>query len=134
MLSLNVNARSNKTISNSITVVSVESGITKASYYGNNYYGKRRTANGEVFNMNAMTCAASKKYPFGTLLKVTNTENGKTIIVRVTDRGSFSKTKPYLIDLSYGAWRKIANLGKNGKPKYSQGILPIKVEVVKKKN
>ena len=78
--------------------------------------------------MNAMTCA-SMIHPFGTILKVTNTKNGKSVIVRVTDRGRFSSNK---LDLTYGAWGKIAELDKNGNPNYRAGILPIKVVIIKK--
>ena len=78
--------------------------------------------------MNAMTCA-SMIHPFGTILKVTNTKNGKSVIVRVTDSGRFSSNK---LDLTYVAWGKIADLDKNGKPNYRAGILPIKVVILKK--
>ena len=56
-----------------------------ASYYGPGFHG-RRTANGERFDMHAMT-AAHRTLPFGTLVKVTNLSNGKSTVVRVTDRG-----------------------------------------------
>ena len=128
IVSISINASSIKKANDSIKMEKVDSRINKASYYGNTYKGKRRTANGEVFNMNAMTCA-SMIHPFGTILKVTNTKNGKSVIVRVTDRGRFSSNK---LDLSYGAWGKIAELDKNGNPNYRAGILPIKVVIIKK--
>lgn len=128
IVSISINASSIKKANDSIKMEKVDSRINKASYYGNTYKGKRRTANGEVFNMNAMTCA-SMIHPFGTILKVTNTKNGKSVIVRVTDRGRFSSNK---LDLTYGAWGKIADLDKNGKPNYRAGILPIKVVILKK--
>ena len=128
IVSISINASSIKKANDSIKMEKVDSRINKASYYVNTYKGKRRTANGEVFNMNAMTCA-SMIHPFGTILKVTNTKNGKSVIVRVTDRGRFSSNK---LDLTYGAWGKIAELDKNGNPNYRAGILPIKVVIIKK--
>ena len=128
IVSISINASSIKKANDSIKMEKFDSRINKASYYGNTYKGKRRTANGEVFNMNAMTCA-SMIHPFGTILKVTNTKNGKSVIVRVTDRGRFSSNK---LDLTYGAWGKIAELDKNGNPNYRAGILPIKVVIIKK--
>lgn len=128
IVSISINASSIKKANDSIKMEKVDSRINKASYYGNTYKGKRRTANGEVFNMNAMTCA-SMIHPFDTILKVTNTKNGKSVIVRVTDRGRFSSNK---LDLTYGAWGKIAELDKNGNPNYRAGILPIKVVIIKK--
>lgn len=128
IVSISINASSIKKANDSIKMEKIDSRINKASYYGNTYKGKRRTANGEVFNMNAMTCA-SMIHPFGTILKVTNTKNGKSVIVRVTDRGRFSSNK---LDLTYGAWGKIAELDKNGNPNYRAGILPIKVVIIKK--
>jgi rare lipoprotein A len=80
------------------------------------------TANGERFNENALTCA-SMDYKFNTLLKVTNLENGKSVICRVNDRGNFKKKYGRIIDLSKGAFAKIANL--------KQGLISVKVEVVK---
>jgi rare lipoprotein A len=63
-------------------------GVGKASWYGGLFHG-RRAANGERFDMHAHT-AAHKTLPFGTLLLVTNLANGKTTLVRVTDRGPYS--------------------------------------------
>ena len=62
-----------------------------ASYYGPGFHG-RRTANGERFDMHAMT-AAHRTLPFGTLIKVTNLSNGKSTIVRVNDRGPYVATE-----------------------------------------
>jgi rare lipoprotein A len=75
------------------------------------------TANGERYNEEAFTCA-SMKYKFGTWLKVTNIENLKFVLVRVTDRGGFKKYGR-IIDLSKGAFSKIANL--------KQGIITVKI-------
>lgn len=88
----------------------------KASFYGKSHHGKKM-ANGKIFDMNKMTCA-HKTLPFGTKLKVTNIDNGKSVIVEVTDRGPYIKGR--IIDLSEEAFKQIA-------PK-KQGIA--KVEVV----
>ena len=80
---------------------SSETGV--ASYYADKYHG-RKTASGERFDMNALT-AAHKTLPFGTKVKVTNLENGKSVIVRITDRGPFVKGR--VIDLSLAAAKKI---------------------------
>ena len=74
-----------------------------ASYYGHELAGNR-TASGERFNPNAMT-AAHRSLPLGTKLRVTNLANGEDVIVRVNDRGPFTKNR--LIDLSLGAARDI---------------------------
>ena len=74
-----------------------------ASWYGTKFHG-RRTASGERFDMNELT-AAHPSLPFGTLLEVRNLRNGKTVVVRVNDRGPFSKSR--ILDLSYGAAREI---------------------------
>ena len=74
-----------------------------ASYYSDKLHG-RRMANGERYNRDSMTCA-HRKFPFGTMLKVRNPLNGRTVIVRVTDRGPFSKR--FIIDLSRAAAREL---------------------------
>ena len=77
------------------------------TFYGDKFHGKK-TASGEKFNQNAMTCA-SNSHKFGTQLKVTNTANDKSVICRVNDRGGFGKYGVTL-DLSKGAFAKIAPL------------------------
>lgn len=77
--------------------------IGVASYYGKGFHG-RRAANGEIFNMNAMT-AAHKSLPFGTRLQVTNVTNGRSVIVRIQDRGPYIRGR--VLDLSYGAAKAI---------------------------
>ena len=74
-----------------------------ATYYGQEFAG-RRTASGEKFNPGAMT-AAHRTLPFGTRVRVTNSRNGRSIIVRINDRGPFVKGRA--IDLSSGAARAI---------------------------
>ena len=71
----------------------------KASWYGPGLNGNK-TANGETFDMYGMT-AAHKKLPFGSIVVVTNRENGKSVVVRINDRGPFVRGR--IIDLSYGA-------------------------------
>ena len=74
-----------------------------ASYYHNRFHG-RRMANGERYHRDSLTCA-HRHYPFGTWLHVTNIRNGKSVTVRVTDRGPYSKR--YTIDLSMAAARQL---------------------------
>lgn len=84
----------------------VETGV--ASWYGPNFHG-RKTANGETYDMNAVS-AAHKTLPMNTYLLVKNLENDREIVVRVNDRGPFAKDR--IIDLSKGAAEKIGMIGK----------------------
>ncbi|RQT70295.1 septal ring lytic transglycosylase RlpA family protein [Burkholderia cepacia] len=70
-----------------------------ASWYGKAFDG-HRTANGELFNMNAMT-AAHRTLPLGSFVRVTLASTGKSVIVRINDRGPFNRHR--IIDLSYAA-------------------------------
>jgi rare lipoprotein A len=81
----------------------VDKGIMKASWYGPGFHG-RKTANGEVYDMHALT-AAHKSLKFGTLLKVTNLENDSSVIVRINDRGPYIKGRQ--LDLSKEAARQL---------------------------
>ncbi len=74
-----------------------------ASWYGGKFHG-RRTANGETYNMYDLT-AAHRWLPFGTLVRVTNLRNHKSVVVRINDRGPFVKNR--IIDLSYAAARAL---------------------------
>ena len=78
-------------------------GLGIASYYGRRFHG-RLTANGERFDMNAMT-AAHKTLPFGTYVRVINPVNDRTVTVRINDRGPFIQGRE--IDLSRGAAERI---------------------------
>lgn len=78
-------------------------GMGVASYYGRRFHG-RLTANGERFNMRAMT-AAHKTLPFGSRVKVTNPSNGRSVTVRINDRGPFIPGR--VLDLSRGAAERI---------------------------
>ena len=74
-----------------------------ASYYSDKLHG-RRTSNGEVYHRDSLTCA-HRTLPFGTRLLVRNLRNGKEVVVRVTDRGPF--TRRFMIDLSRAAARQL---------------------------
>jgi len=78
-----------------------------ASYYAGKFHG-RQTANGEVYDSLGRT-AAHNTLPFETMVRVRNISNGKTVTVRVTDRGPFAKDR--IIDLSYTAAREIDMIG-----------------------
>jgi len=75
----------------------------KASYYARKFEG-RKTANGEYFRLSHFT-AAHRTLPFGTTVKVINLENGKTVVVRINDRGPFRRGR--IIDVSPAAAREI---------------------------
>ncbi len=77
----------------------------KASFYANSFTNKR-TASGELFRSEKLT-AAHLKLPFGSKVKVTNLRNGKSIIVRINDRGPYIRGR--IIDLSRSAFERIAN-------------------------
>ena len=78
-------------------------------------------SNGERYDRNAFTCA-HRTLPFGTRLKITNPRNGKSVIVRVTDRGPFVRGR--VVDLSYAAARELGTL--------ASGVTYVKVELVRK--
>jgi rare lipoprotein A len=78
--------------------------VGMASWYGKQFHG-RATASGEDFDMFELT-AAHRQLPLGTYVKVTNLRNGKSIIVRVNDRGPFVEGR--IMDLSYGAARMLS--------------------------
>ena len=79
-----------------------------ASYYADKYQG-RRTSSGEVFDQQKLT-AAHKSLPFGTKLKVTNPDNGRSVVVTINDRGPFVRGR--VIDLSKAAASKIGLISK----------------------
>ena len=80
----------------------------KASYYAQKCHG-RLTASGERLHKDSLTCA-HRSYPFGTLLRVYNPANGKSVMVRVTDRGPFVRGR--IIDLSWRAAKELDILSK----------------------
>ena len=77
----------------------------EASWYGGKFHG-RQTANGEKYNKNALT-AAHRTLPFGTRVRVTNLENGRSVVVRINDRYPGTKR---VIDLSEGSFKRLAPL------------------------
>ncbi len=89
-----------------------------ASWYGNKFHG-RRTADGEIYNMYAMT-AAHKTLPFNTYVQVTNLNNHREAVVRINDRGPFVGDR--IIDLSYAAAKKLGMIG--------TGTAPVKLVVL----
>ena len=89
-----------------------------ASWYGEYFHG-RLTANGEIYDMNAMT-AAHKTLQLPTIVRVTNLQNGNSVIVRVNDRGPFVDDR--IIDMSKGAAEVLGFR--------EQGITPVRVEVL----
>ncbi|MGB3639047.1 MAG: septal ring lytic transglycosylase RlpA family protein [Rivularia sp. (in: cyanobacteria)] len=89
-----------------------------ASFYGA-YFAGRKTASGERFNPSRMT-AAHRTLPFGTRVRVTNMRNGRSVVVRINDRGPFIRGR--VIDLSKGAAGVIGMIGR--------GIAPVRVEVL----
>jgi rare lipoprotein A len=90
----------------------------KASYYHDSLHG-RKTASGEVYNKRAMT-AAHKRLPLGSKVRVTNVSSGKSIVVKINDRGPFVKGR--IIDLSRTAARKLGMIRK--------GVVKVQVEVL----
>ncbi len=79
-----------------------------ASWYGPKFHG-RRTASGEIFDMYRLT-AAHKTLPFGTKLRVINPENGRSVVVKINDRGPFVRGRD--LDLSYEAAKRIGLISK----------------------
>ncbi len=79
-----------------------------ASWYGPGF-DNRKTANGEIYNQDAMT-AAHKIFPMNTIVSVTNTENNKTVKLRINDRGPYKKGR--IIDLSYAAAKELGFIDK----------------------
>ena len=90
-----------------------------ASWYGSQFHG-RKTANGERFNMHGLT-AAHRSLPFGTKVRVTNRKNGKSVVVRINDRGPFVGKR--VIDLSRGAAQAVSMIG--------SGIAPVTLQVIR---
>jgi rare lipoprotein A len=89
-----------------------------ASWYGPGFHGNR-TASGEVYNQHALT-AAHRSLPFGTRVRVTNTRTGRSVVVRITDRGPFIGGR--VLDLSAAAARMLGVV--------QAGIAPVQLEVL----
>ena len=89
-----------------------------ASWYGVPFHG-RHASNGEIYDMYKFT-AAHRTLPFETMVRVTNLNNGKSTVVRITDRGPFVDNR--IIDLSLAAAREVDSVG--------PGVVPVRVEVL----
>ena len=95
-----------------------DSRTSMASYYHDKFNG-RKTASGEIFHNTKLT-AANRTLPFGTKLKVTNLRTGKSVIVKVNDRGPFHSSRA--LDLSKAAFDEIGNV--------ARGTMPVEYEIV----
>jgi rare lipoprotein A len=93
-----------------------------ASFYGPGFQGEE-TASGEIFDQNQMT-AAHRKLPLGSVVRVTNLENGRQVIVRVTDRGPYGRNyrRGAIIDVSKGAARRLDFI--------EDGLVRVRVDVL----
>lgn len=91
----------------------------QATYYADKHQNLR-TANGERFRQEQRT-AAHPQIPFGSTVRVTNLSNGRSVVVRVNDRGPFVRGR--ILDLSKSAFRSISSL--------SAGIIDVKIEVIR---
>jgi len=89
-----------------------------ASWYGVPFHG-RHASNGEIYDMYKLT-AAHRTLPFETMVRVTNLNNGKSTVVRITDRGPFVDDR--IIDLSLAAAREVESVG--------PGVVPVRLEVL----
>jgi rare lipoprotein A len=89
-----------------------------ASWYGGEFHG-RPTSSGEIYDMNQLTCAHNT-LPLGTVVMVTNLENGRTLELKVNDRGPFVKER--ILDVSYAAAQMLGM--------WEKGTAPVKVEVL----
>jgi rare lipoprotein A len=90
-----------------------------ASWYGPGFYGNR-TANGEVYRPGTLT-AAHRTLPFGTMVRVTNLNNGRSTVVRINDRGPFAGNR--VIDLGQGAAQEVGLV--------NSGLAPVRLEVLR---
>ena len=92
----------------------------KATYYGLRYKSGRKTASDKAYDKNKLT-AAHKTLPFGTVVRVTNKKNGKTVDVEITDRGPFGPGR--IIDLSLAAAKELDMM--------KAGVVPVIISVLK---
>ena len=91
----------------------------KASYYGSNYGPNRKTASGKPYEKKKLT-AAHKTLPFGTIVRVTNKKNGKTVDVEINDRGPFIEGR--IIDLSVAAAQELDMM--------DSGIIQVSIDII----
>ena len=93
----------------------------KAVFYGDKWHG-RKTASGERFSQRKMT-AAHRSLPFGTRVRVTNLSNGRSVVVKINDRGPFGRDRSRIIDLSKAAAKSLDFI--------DSGWARVRVEVLK---
>lgn len=101
-----------------VTSLATEAG--NASWYGESWNG-RKTASGEIFDSSKNTCAHNK-LKMGTVIKVTNVENGKSVTCKVNDRGGFEKYGR-ILDMSKGSFSVIGNVNK--------GVIKVRIDIIK---
>jgi rare lipoprotein A len=94
--------------------------VGKASWYGARHHG-RRTASGERFDQHALT-AAHRTLPFGTMVRVTSRANGRSVVVRINDRGPHGKGR--IIDVSFAAAKRLGLV--------DAGVAPVRLEIVRR--
>lgn len=94
--------------------------VGQASYYSNKFQGKKM-ANGQPYRKGRLT-AAHKTLPFGTKVKVTNQKNGKTVKVKITDRGPHARNR--IVDLSLSAANRLDMV--------DAGVVPVKLKVIRR--
>ena len=112
----NINPKKSSKKSNNSNHKKQYTGIS--SYYGTQFHGKL-TANGEVFDMYGVT-AAHKTLPLGTVARITNLENDKSVILRINDRGPYIAGR--ILDCSYGAALKLDFV--------SKGTTKVKIDII----
>ena len=93
--------------------------IGLSSYYAHDFHG-RPTASGEIFDMNGLS-AAHRELPLGTIIRVTHMGNGRSVILKVNDRGPFVENR--ILDLSLGAARELGMI--------QEGVARVKIEIIK---
>jgi len=101
-------------------LVAVQAVSGWASWYGPGFHGNL-TANGEIYNQYALT-AAHRNLPFGTIVRVTNMDNGRSLVVRINDRGPYVRNR--IIDLSKGAAQELGLI--------STGVAPVRMEILER--
>ncbi len=110
---------SRRPVKGSVGEFTFDKQIGMASYYADEFHG-RPTSSGQPFDMNALT-AAHRTLPLGTIARVTNIENGRSVVLLVNDRGPFAKGR--VIDLSKAAAERIGLVEK--------GTALVKIEIVR---
>ena len=90
----------------------------EASWYGHPHHGKP-TSSGEIYDMHKLT-AAHRTLPLGTRVLVTNLDNGRTVEVRINDRGPFRRGR--ILDLSFAAARRLGAVG--------EGVIPVTLKIL----